>query len=289
MTLDEQTLPTTLIELQAEVERLRQELAQVQRANNDLQIALATIAEHGDFIEAQLHTANLKLHAEIAERIRAESTLKTLVNLITRQKSDLEIILETITEHGDVLDAQWLEKVHYANWLAISDGLTQIPNRRKFDEYFLQQWRLMCREGAPLSLLLCDIDCFKQYNDTYGHLEGDECLKTVAQVLSKSVHRPGDLVARFGGEEFIVVLPQTDGRGAMIVAQTMHMAIAQLRIPHRQSAVAPHLSISVGAATLVPTLERSPHELIDLADQMLYQAKQQGRNQIVSNHAGIAE
>ncbi len=279
---DSQLEPDPRKEPSSEVRQLRQEIRTLQERITDLQIALTTITEHGDVIEAELHRTNERLQLEIVDRRRAEATLETIVHLISQQKSDLEIILDTITEHGDVLDIQWLEKVKLANFLATSDGLTQIPNRRRFDEYLEQQWRQLAREQLPLTVLLCDIDYFKQYNDTYGHLVGDDCLRDVAKTLHAAVKRPGDLVARYGGEEFGVLLPHTQADGAFQVAQNLKQAIANLHIPHSQSPISPHLTISIGIASMVPEMERSPNTLLDKADQQLYKAKQCGRNQIAA-------
>lgn len=160
--------------------------------------------------------------------------------------------------------------------LATSDGLTQIANRRRFDEYLEQTWQQSAREQAPLSLILGDIDCFKTYNDTYGHQAGDECLQQIAQALDRAIRRPNDLVARYGGEEFAVILPQTTGEGAIRVAEMIQAEIQTLRLPDRSSAVSPTLSL--GVATLTPSPEESPAALIAAADQALYRAKADGRN-----------
>ncbi|OLP15897.1 GGDEF domain-containing protein [Leptolyngbya sp. 'hensonii'] len=260
--------------LQRENERLRQQ-------NYDLHLALSTTAEHGDFIEAQLHATNIQLSAEIVERKRAEVMLQTLLEIISRERDDLEIIVQTIMEHGDVVDAQWQLKLNETLRLADLDGLTQIPNRRRFDVYFDYQWRQMTRDQTPLSVILCDIDCFKQYNDAYGHLAGDDCLRQIAQALHTTLKRPSDLVARYGGEEFVAILPQTDAQGAIQVAEQMQVAIARLQIPHSQSCIAPQVTLSMGIASTIPSPLRSSGSLLDEADQRLYLAKQQGKNQII--------
>lgn len=267
--------------LDARIANLEQELARLRQVNHDLQISLATTTEHGDLIESQLHEANRQLKAEIAERRRAESTLSALLNLISRQKEDLEIILQTITEHGDVLDVQWHEKLRYANLLASYDGLTQVPNRRRLDEYLEQQWQQMAREMSPLSAILCDIDFFKEYNDTYGHLAGDDCLRQIAQALAQILKRPSDLLARYGGEEFVGLLPKTDLRGAIVVARQMQAAVGALRLPHAQSKVSPYVTLSIGISSVLPEMGRSSQCLLDEADHHLYQAKQQGRSRII--------
>lgn len=162
--------------------------------------------------------------------------------------------------------------------LATSDGLTQVANRRHFDEYLEQEWQRMQREQAPLSLILCDIDFFKAYNDTYGHQNGDECLRQVAAQLQAAAKRSMDLAARYGGEEFAIILPNTDREGAEQVAQEIHATIADLSIPHRRSQVGEIITVSMGVATTIPVPFIAPQMLIEAADRALYQAKDDGRN-----------
>ncbi|MFB2897528.1 PAS domain S-box protein [Aerosakkonemataceae cyanobacterium BLCC-F50] len=162
--------------------------------------------------------------------------------------------------------------------LALIDQLTQVANRRCFDRTISDEWTRLIREKRPLSLLLCDIDYFKQYNDNYGHTAGDICLKLVAQALRKGVQRPIDLVARYGGEEFAIILPHTDSNGAVKVAQKIHHAIQELHLPHVASVVSKYVTISIGIATRIPTAETVPLDLVEAADRALYQAKSNGRN-----------
>lgn len=270
----ESPLLTELAQLQQEIEQLKQE-------RQDLQVALSTTAEHGDVIEAELYETNLRLQAEVIERRRAEAMLKALLDMISRERDDLSIILQTLREHGDAVDSQWQQKVEETALLATSDSLTQIANRRGFDEHLQRQWQQMMREQTPLAVILCDIDYFKQYNDKYGHLAGDRCLQQVASVLQSAVNRPQDLVARYGGEEFAVILPQTQKAGALRVAKRIQAAIANLQLSHPDSTVDPCVTVSMGIAWMIPAAGRSPNSLIEQADQFLYLAKQQGRNQIV--------
>lgn len=165
--------------------------------------------------------------------------------------------------------------------LANLDGLTEVANRRCFDDCLEQEWRRLSREEKPISLILGDIDYFKRFNDTYGHLQGDDCLKQVAKALSKGVHRPADLVARFGGEEFAVLLPNTPAFGAMQVAQKILEEIRQLQIPHKASQAKPYVTMSLGVATVIPSLDLPPKTLIDTADGYLFQAKNQGRDRAI--------
>ncbi len=165
--------------------------------------------------------------------------------------------------------------------LATMDGLTQVANRRCFDEYWLQQWTLLQAERQPLSLILMDVDYFKNYNDCYGHLAGDECLRQVAQGISKLLMRPQDLVARYGGEEFVVILPHTPIAGAKKVAEGIICIIYALNLVHAESQVSDRITLSIGVACVVPNADLSWEVPISLADKALYQAKQEGRNRIV--------
>lgn len=265
----------------AELEQLRQENQRLRQINQDLRISLLTTAEHGDTIEAELHETNLKLKAEVVERIRAESTLQALVEMILQQKDDLETIVQTIMEHGDVLDMQWENKLLEVSHLANCDSLTHIANRRRFDEYLDQQWQQMARSRLPLSMILCDVDHFKRYNDTYGHLQGDRCLQKITHALSRQLNRTTDLLARYGGEEFAVVLPQTALAGALQVAEKLRTTIRHLQIPHIQSETDSVITISLGVACVVPMLHTPSAVLIEQADRALYLAKQHGKDQVM--------
>ncbi|MHB8791149.1 MAG: diguanylate cyclase [Desulfobulbaceae bacterium] len=164
--------------------------------------------------------------------------------------------------------------------LSSLDGLTGIPNRRRFDEVLKAEWQRAIRHSTSISLIMLDIDFFKLYNDRYGHQGGDECLKNVAKILDGSARRDSDLVARYGGEEFAVILPETAMKGAMDVAETMRANIERRNIPHASSKVSDHVTVSMGVATWVPERGSEPAELIAMADQALYKAKESGRNQV---------
>ena len=161
--------------------------------------------------------------------------------------------------------------------LAHSDGLTQTANRRYFDAYLDQEWQRLGREQHPLSLILCDADYFKPYNDTYGHQAGDECLKQLAIIFQQAAQRPADLVARYGGEEFAIILPYTDTQGAIAVAKHIRRLLEDLALPHRAS-VQQRVTISMGLATAIPQSQRFPSAMIAAADQALYRAKTSGRD-----------
>jgi diguanylate cyclase (GGDEF)-like protein len=163
--------------------------------------------------------------------------------------------------------------------LAALDGLTQIANRRRFDECLQHEWQRLAREQLPLSLILCDIDCFKPYNDTYGHQAGDECLKQVASLLDRAIRRPADLVARYGGEEFVVVLPNTTPAGAAQVATAIQAELRSSAIPAARAGQL--ITLSYGIAGVIPNALMAAKDLIAAADRALYQAKQEGRDRIV--------
>lgn len=159
------------------------------------------------------------------------------------------------------------------------DGLTGIPNRRHFEERYKEEWRRATRDEISLAVIMIDIDYFKKYNDFYGHIAGDNCLKQVAQVLSETISRAGDLVARCGGEEFVVLLPNTDSVGAVVVAEALRSAVNRLALPHCGSA-SQLLSISLGVAAGLPQQGDNSAELLKKADRALYQAKAAGRNNV---------
>ncbi|MEB3280090.1 MAG: diguanylate cyclase [Lyngbya sp.] len=163
-------------------------------------------------------------------------------------------------------------------YLAHYDQLTEVANRRYFDQYLEQEWRQLSLEQAPLSLILCDVDYFKRYNDTYGHLAGDRCLAQVAQAISRGVQRPADLVARYGGEEFVVILPNTNAQEAIVVVRQIQNEIQQLNLPHSTSLAAKQITLSFGIACVYPSVNYSTESLINQADQALYAAKDAGRN-----------
>ncbi|WLT38270.1 GGDEF domain-containing protein [Synechocystis sp. B12] len=205
----------------ATLTQLQQEINRLQRENDDLHIALTTIAEHGDMIESLLNETNVKLRSEILERQRAEAKLQNILSLISREKEDLEIIVETIMQHGDVVDAQWRQKLGETAELLNLDSLTQVSNRRHFDLHLAQQWERAMDSQEAIALILCDIDHFKQFNDFYGHLSGDDCLRRIAKTLSATLRNPFDLFARYGGEEFGVILPQVTSEAAQQIAKRM--------------------------------------------------------------------
>jgi diguanylate cyclase (GGDEF)-like protein len=204
----------------------------------------------------------LKLKHEMDERISREKELLNITSLLEESNQKLQQVNVIL------------------NRLSRIDGLTGIANRRHFDDLFCQEWKHAGRLSKPISLILVDIDFFKNFNDTYGHLLGDECLKQVAGALSMALKRPCDVIARYGGEEFVAFLPETDEKGAIMVAETMQVNMANVNIPHRNSPVSDKVTVSIGVSTDVPATNLLPGTLIADADKALYQAKQEGRNRI---------
>ncbi|MCC5899019.1 MAG: sensor domain-containing diguanylate cyclase [Phormidium sp. BM_Day4_Bin.17] len=205
------------------------------------------------------------------------------------QAEEMNVLPQLATQLAIAIQqAQLYQQVQTANRelseLATQDGLTQIANRRRFDEYLDHEWRRLLRSPAPLSLILFDIDFFKQYNDTHGHLAGDHCLKQVAQTLKTLMQRATDLVARYGGEEFAIILPETTESGAHFLAEQVRSRIARTPMIDVQArnhkSVNHQITVSVGVATQTPFPEASPQLLIAAADTALYRAKNEGRNRV---------
>jgi diguanylate cyclase (GGDEF)-like protein len=199
------------------------------------------------------------------------------------QQLEINLLKELATQAGIAIkQAQLYQQLEQANQelqrLAVLDGLTQLANRRCFDEYLNSEWQRLAREQAPLSLILGDIDFFKPYNDTYGHQAGDECLRAVASAIQRTVKRSADLVARYGGEEFAIILPNTMAEGAIQVAEKIRAEVKALAIAHVNSPTSQQITVSLGIASVIPTPESSPATLIAAADTALYQAKAAGRD-----------
>ena len=164
--------------------------------------------------------------------------------------------------------------------LSVLDGLTKIFNRRRFDEFLQYEWKSAIRRKTPLSLIMIDIDFFKAFNDTYGHQAGDNCLKQVAKVLSKTLKRSEDFIGRYGGEEFVVVVKGMSIKEVNLLAESLRKKVEKLDIEHISSKVSKFVTVSLGVSTIIPSIDSSPSELIESADNALYQAKQNGRNRV---------
>ncbi|WP_013324800.1 diguanylate cyclase [Gloeothece verrucosa] len=229
----------------------------------------------------QLNKALSELIDDIISTPVEKTELLLRVQVLLRSR-ELSLQLKTALEHEQLLKQGLIEANQKLQGLARIDGLTGVANRRYFDEYFEHEWNRSVREEIPISLLLCDVDFFKVYNDKWGHPRGDYCLKQVATILAQAVQRAADLVARYGGEEFAIILPNTILDGAIYIAQKIQNALQNRAIPHSSLSVGGIVTLSIGVATIVPRLHSYPQFLIEQADRFLYQAKCQGRNQIVS-------
>lgn len=215
-----------------------------------------------------------------------QATLKAMGN-VYRMLSRLNMAFST---HQHALYARTKEledlntQLRQANrQLAVSartDGLLAIANRTCFEEQLEKEWQRAMRSHEPLGLLIIDVDDFKRYNDAYGHPAGDVCLRAVVDAVGACQQRSADLLARYGGEELALLLPHTDAGGAMRVAHAVCESVAQLRMAHKDSRCAPHVTVSVGVACVVPTRHSDPAQLVRAADAALYQAKNQGRNRV---------
>ncbi|MDJ0509925.1 MAG: diguanylate cyclase [Crocosphaera sp.] len=199
---------------------------------------------------------------------------QTLENKVIERTEKLEIYNQKLHQKNQELQ-EVKEKLQY---LATIDELTQVYNRRYFNEYLEREWKRLARDRRFMSLILCDIDYFKLYNDCYLHQAGDKCLYRVAQYLKQTVKRPADVVARLGGEEFIIILSDTNLLGAEKVAETICSGIESLAIPHDCSLCSSYVTLSLGVATTIPTKDVLPEKLIQAADTALYEAKEKGRN-----------
>lgn len=232
----------------------------------------------GALIECRVETKN-------GEYVWAEVSLRTIRDPVTQVPTGMLKSIRDITERKRA-EQKLRDAYRAVEALAITDGLTGLANRRQFDQCLSTEWRRCMRNHLPLSLLLIDADLFKSYNDTYGHLRGDSCLRQIAEAAQDVVARPGDLVARFGGEEFAVLLPCTGNDGAQHVAEEICAAMRTKELPHT-GVPSGIVTVSVGCATLAPQLGQSSANLIELADEALYCAKRGGRNRVCSYEAAV--
>lgn len=252
---------------------------------------------------------------DVCEQIKSDTGFRDIPILFVTSHVDMALetrvlmagAIDFITKppHPSVIHARvanYLQLKHQTTrlrMLSAMDGLTGIANRRTFDSALAQEWQRSCRSGSPLSLLMLDIDFFKQYNDTYGHLAGDNCLRAVAKQIAVSVKRPGELVARYGGEEFAVILPDCSYEHAIALAEIIRSGVFDLGIAHATSTVAPKVTVSIGVASMHSLCENSvrcwrtegcyhsgipcgmsQNNLIKVVDDLLYIAKRSGRNRI---------
>lgn len=277
---------------------------QVMMANPKLQEMLGYTEEElcsmtfADFSDPNDTMVNLELSRDLSERKIDQYTLekryihkngqiiwgKVTSSLFPGNDHETSYILGMVVNITELklVEQELLEANEQLQYLSNYDSLTDIANRRYFDHYLNKEWMRATRYSRTLSLIILDIDYFKEYNDMYGHLEGDECLKKVADVLKMTVNRSAEMVARYGGEEFVIILPETDLNNAYAIAEKIRSSIEILRIPHNDSKVSNFITISVGVHTMAPHSNSNPQDLIRRADTALYEAKRKGRNRVES-------
>ncbi len=214
------------------------------------------------------------------EPLILKSKVSVFVELY-RQKEKLKKQTEILKEKVDEL-MRLRELNSRLEHLSSIDVLTGISNRRSFEENIKAEWKRAIRSKTTISLIMIDIDHFKEYNDYYGHQAGDKCLEKVAKAIVASIQRPADLVARYGGEEFVAVLPESDRDGAVFIAEKIRNKVESLKIRHEHSSVSSYVTVSLGTATMLPQTQDSVEELIYLADRALFRAKYNGRNNVES-------
>lgn len=239
---DERSRPELLTELR----QLKHQIVKMEQEQSDLRIMHDMVVQHADEIEIELQ----------------------------RRYNELQDRNNKISQLNQQLEAAQRELEH----LVRIDPLTQLANRRYLDATLEREWLRLGRDRKPLSLLMADIDFFKPYNDRYGHPAGDQCLIEVAQVFLAAVRRSDDVVARYGGEELAIVLPNTDEHGAIAVAQNLIALLAAKQIPHRASPVCDYVTVSIGISTLIPDLKSGVEMLLNQADTALYHTKMNTRN-----------
>jgi diguanylate cyclase (GGDEF)-like protein len=240
------------------------------KANSILEVKLEPLyLEHRRYIDEVIIRANAE-NAAIEESARQTVYVNVLILLILA----LSVLATVVIFCAGIIRNQKLKKMSYF------DELTGIANRRYFDQVLDQEISRAERTKKPLSLVIIDIDYYKEYNDTYGHLKGDECLKTVGETLKKDLKRAGDFLARYGGDEFVIILPDTDADGSASLSEKLRANIERLRMEHVNSLCSEYVTLSIGVATTVRGAHYLPDDLIAAADKALYRSKDNGRNQV---------
>lgn len=233
-----------------------------QTEDDDLEAAFAAGA--ADYVTKPIKST------ELLARLRSALTLKHELDQRRQRQFELLEMTRRLQEMNQELER-----------LSTQDALTGLANRRVLNEVLAREWARAQRDGTSLACIMMDIDHFKDYNDNYGHPQGDDCLQRVAQALRSRIKRPNDTLARYGGEEFVAILPRTDVEGAAAVAEALHAGVNALNLEHDASPVADHVTMSIGVATLIPERHADAESLIRAADNALYDAKRQGRDRIV--------
>lgn len=244
-----------------------------------LWLSVAAVAAFADIAVTLFAGARYSLGWYVA---RINSLVSSTVVLCAIIYEANRLYVRLSEQQMQLVQSQWDLQQANEKLLRISslDGLTEIPNRRRFDEVFLQEAQRAARQKLPLSLIFLDVDFFKRYNDHFGHQSGDHCLKSIARMLESCLKRPADLAARYGGEEFAIILPETDLNGAKHVAEIIRTSIEAMQLPHPMSDVSEYVTVSIGICTAQVCPLFTPEHMLELADQALYQAKAEGRNRV---------
>lgn len=242
-----------------DLENIKEALRELHDSIDSTVIELRTRTRKGDYIWVE---CSMRVYRDPATGKRA-GILNLIRNIGERKRAEQELQAAYIAVES----------------MAVVDALTGLANRRRFDEYLTKEWRREMRDGKSLSLLMLDADYFKSYNDAYGHVRGDGCLKQIAEACMDVVARPGDLVARYGGEEFAIILPETDNKGAMQVGNEICEALRNRRLKHEANPDG-IVTISIGCATMTPERGRHSTDMVEIADKALYRAKHSGRNRV---------
>lgn len=249
----------------------RDELLTMNMAHFDSHLKEATARE--EIVAKLMEGGSLTYESSFSRMGGSTFPVEVTLKYISRTKKNYMVGVARDSTERKKTEAKLLD-------ISNRDGLTGLYNRRYMDDQLNQEWARLGQEGKPISLVMLDVDFFKTYNDHYGHRGGDDCLKTVSHELTLLVNRPGDIIARYGGEEFVVILPATDSAEASYLAEILRMGIESLKLAHKKSEIADHLTLSVGVATLIPGAGLTPKMLIEHADNALYRAKQLGRNRV---------
>lgn len=234
-------------------------------------IIMVTALDEEENIEKAFEAGALDYISKPIKKYELRARVKSVLRLINERNRRIEKEKELEKANKKLLE------------LSITDGLTQIFNRRFFNSAYEKEWKTSIRNKNPLSIVMCDIDYFKNYNDFYGHQSGDFVLINVTKAIKNILNRPSDVVARYGGEEFIILLPNTQLNGAIEVAKRVQRAVADLSIKHEQSKAAKYITLSLGVSSMTPVIKDNSESLIKEADDALYLAKKNGRNQVFVN------
>ncbi len=242
-------------------------------------------SEHGGYMNRYLQTGvpHIMGKGKEATGLRKDGTLFPVqLGVNEMQLGNKRLFTGIISDITERKQAEFVleEANRRYKSLSFTDGLTGVANRRRFDEVLDREYSRHTRSGGELALILLDIDYFKSYNDTYGHVQGDDCLRTVSQAISSCITRPADLVARYGGEEFACILPETDLRGAVTIAEKIRQTIVDCAIPHDSSKAAAHVTASLGVVVVTCTLDQTCEDILNQVDELLYLAKSRGRNRV---------